>query len=675
MQNLFQELVDLLSVDDRLVSEGKLMKNKVVELALNLDPLLLKHLLKSESLKKHFFGDIDGVLIFDKIKFQKFVSNKKFLPDSFTAFKNKVGLDIDDRYFSDTNEVVLAWPYKDCILEGGQDKEDAIRKEVFWNETLAPDQIDRLMSPKALCNFRKNATDKLDANSIDFSKSNFLVKGNNLLVLNTLLREFSEEVKLIYIDPPYNTDNDSFLYNDSFNHSTWLTFMKNRLSVARKFLMKDGVIFVQCDDNEQAYLKVLMDEEFGADNFLNTVSVNMKNTSGASGGGEDKRLKKNIEYIHIYTKERSAFSKFNEVFDEENLFDVIDSMRDEGKSWKYTRALISTGEREFLKSVVDGSGEEIKIFIHKNVEIKTIKELMREDGIDEKTCYVKYYDSIFRDTNAQSSIRTRVMEATNGLGDFFSIEYVPRSGKSKGKQTSLFYKGNNCDLLAWLKDTCIKKGEQLIKLEKLGTYWDFVGETKNLTKEGGVEFLSGKKPEKLIQRIIELCTDEGDLVLDYHLGSGTTAAVAHKTNRRYIGVEQLDYGNDDSTVRLRNVINGDQSGISKSVNWTGGGEFIYCELAKANQVFVDAIDAAKSSEELLAIWNTMQERAFLSYRVDLKAFGESSGEFVELGFADQKRFLIETLDKNMLYVPLSEIDDTTYEISEQDKTLNKKFFG
>lgn len=675
MQNLYQELVELLSVDDRLVSEGKLMKNKVVELALNLDGSLLKHILKNESLKNHFFSDIEGVLVFDKIKFQKFVSNKKFLPDSFTAFKNKIGLATDDEYLNDSSDVVLAWPYKDCVLEGGQDKEDSIRNETFWNEVLAPDQIDRLLAPKALVNFKKNATDKIDANDIDFSKQNILVKGNNLLVLNTLVRNFYEEVKLIYIDPPYNTDNDSFLYNDSFNHSTWLTFMKNRLSVARKFLKRDGVIFVQCDDNEQAYLKVLMDEEFGSENFLNTVSINMKNTSGASGGGEDKKLKKNIEYIHIYTKERSAFSKFNEVFDEENLFDVVESMRDEGKSWKYTRALISAGDREFLKSVLDGSGEEIKIFIHKNVVIKTIKELMKEDGIDEKACYVKYYDSIFRDTNAQSSIRTRVMEATNGHGDFFSIEYVPRSGKSKGKQTSLFYKGNNCDLLAWLKDTCIKKGDQLIKLEKLGTYWDFVGETKNLTKEGGVEFLSGKKPEKLIQRIIELCTDEGDLVLDYHLGSGTTAAVAHKTNRRYIGIEQLDYGNDDSIVRLKNVINGDQSGISKSVNWNGGGEFIYCEIAKANQEVVDAILAAKNSKELLEIWNNMQEKAFLSYRVNPKAFDQSKSEFADLILDDQKKFLIETLDKNMLYVPLSEIEDKTYGISDADKKLNKLFFG
>jgi len=520
---------------------------------------------------------------------------------------------------------------------------------------------------------------KVDGNgdqAIDsiLGNENLIIRGNNLLALQTIHLTHAGKVKLIYIDPPYNTDSDSFKYNDSFNHSTWLTFMKNRLSSAKDFLRPDGVIFVQCDDNEQAYLKVLMDEVFGFDNFLNTVSVNMKNTSGASGGGEDKKLKKNIEYMHVYTKDRFSFVKFNDVYEEENLFDVIDSMRNEGKSWKYTRVLRSVGDREFLKTITDGSGEDIKIYAHKNVIIKTIKELMKEDGIDEQSCYIKYYDSIFRDTNAQSSIRTRVMDATNGLGDFFSIEYTPRSGKSKGQLTTLYYKGNNCDLIAWLRDTCLKQGNKLIKLEKLGTYWDFVGETKNLTKEGCVEFLSGKKPEKLLQRIIELCTDENDIVMDYHLGSGTTAAAAHKLNRRYIGIEQLDYGNNDSIVRLKNVINGDQSGLSKSVNWQGGGSFVYCELAKANQVFVEKIQKTETYEELLAIWNTLQVKAFLSYRVNPKVFNESMSNFAELSTEDQKRFLIDVLDKNLLYVPLSEIDDETYAISDADKQLNRQFF-
>lgn len=243
-QNLYIELIELLSGDDRLVSEGKLMKNKVIELALNLDSSLLKHLLKNESLKKHFFSEIDDVLIFDKIKFQKFVSNKKFLPDSFTAFKNKIGLISEDQFITDKNEVVLAWPYKDCILEGGQDREDATREEIFWNEVLAPDQIDRLLSPKTLTGFKKfDITGEHDIARLD-GNENLLIKGNNLLVLETLLVNYRESIDLIYIDPPFNTENDSFRYNDKFSRSTWLCFMKTRLEIAKKLLKPSGTIWV-----------------------------------------------------------------------------------------------------------------------------------------------------------------------------------------------------------------------------------------------------------------------------------------------------------------------------------------------------------------------------------------------------------------------------------------------
>jgi adenine-specific DNA-methyltransferase len=296
MQNLYKEFNELLSVDDRLVSEGKLMKNKVVELALNLDPLLLKHLLRSESLKKHFFGEVEGVLIFDKIKFQKFVSNKKFLPDSFTAFKNKIGFSLNDELLSESNEVVLAWPYKDCVLEGGQEKDDTTRKEVFWNETLAPDQIDRLLSPKVFTNLKKIGKDGEsypDDLSVD---TNLLIKGNNLLALHSL-KPFRGMVKLICIDPPYNKGGNDFNYNDSFNHSTWLTFMKNRLEVAKTLLHKNGTIFIFCDDDEHAYLKVLCDEVMGRESFIATVVWKHSDNSN----NDAKKFSSDHNYILVYS--------------------------------------------------------------------------------------------------------------------------------------------------------------------------------------------------------------------------------------------------------------------------------------------------------------------------------------------------------------------------------------
>jgi adenine-specific DNA-methyltransferase len=260
MQNLLDELKDLLQQDERLVVEGKLLKNKIIELGLQLDPSLIKMLLSNPSIKKHFFQDVEGILVFDKIKFQKFVSNKAFLPDSYTSFKNKIGLTIDDEYLAESKEVVLAWPYKDCVLEGGQTKEDAKRDEIFWNEILAPDEIDRLLDPKVLTNFKKYDKDGEHPVTDISLQDNFIIKGNNLLALHSLKKVYANKIKLIYIDPVYNREDDkSTFYNDNFNHSTWLTFMKNRLEIAYNLLKPDGILFISIDDNEQAYLKVLCD--------------------------------------------------------------------------------------------------------------------------------------------------------------------------------------------------------------------------------------------------------------------------------------------------------------------------------------------------------------------------------------------------------------------------------
>jgi adenine-specific DNA-methyltransferase len=414
---------------------------------------------------------------------------------------------------------------------------------------------------------------------------NRLIYGDNLLALKALEQEFAGKVKCIYIDPPYNTDQAlNKLYDDGVEHSIWLSLIRERLELLRKLLTRDGVIFFQIDDEEMAYAKVLMDEVFGRSNFLNQVSVKMKQTAGASGGGEDKRLKKNIEYIILYARDKDGnggFEKFNEVYDEEDLFQVIDDMRAEGKSWKYTRVMLSLGKRQFLKTVEDGSGLPINIYQHKDVVIAPISEIAKKENLTERECYVRYFDRIFRDTNAQSSIRTRVMDAVAGTGDFFSIDYVPRSGRSKGKTVTLYYKGNNCDLIAWLRDVAVKKGDRLIKLEKAGTFWDGFP-LNNLTKEGGVLFPQGKKPEALIKKVLDLATEEGDWVLDSFAGSGTTAAVAHKTGRRWITIELRDHCHTHIIPRLIRVIDGhDTAGITASTSWKGGGGFRYYRLASS----------------------------------------------------------------------------------------------
>jgi len=239
MKNIFEKLADLLKEDKRLVSsDNELLKNKSQELANKNDAELIKRLLSDKDIKQHFFFEVEKTLIFDKEKFIRFLSNKQFLPDSYTAFKNKIGLTFDNEYLSENKDIVLVWPYKDCILEGGMTKEDQKRDEVFYNEILAPDDINRLLDPKVFTNFKKidkNGEHKLDHFKRDENgviKDNLIIKGNNLLALTSLKKEFSGKVKLIYIDPPYNTGNDGFSYNDSFSHSSWLVFMKN-MSIPR----------------------------------------------------------------------------------------------------------------------------------------------------------------------------------------------------------------------------------------------------------------------------------------------------------------------------------------------------------------------------------------------------------------------------------------------------------
>lgn len=304
MQNLFDDLEKLLATNEGLIDgRGKLIKNVVIDRATRLDPEFLKTLLSSETIRAHFFTDVEGTLVFDKVKFAEFVSNKAFLPDSYTAFRNRIGLtDGQGRYLRDSRDVVLAWPYKDCVLEGGMTKEDAKRDELFWNTVLAPDDITRLFEPKALTGFERwdadaVAADKPKPVGAIGADDNLLIKGNNLLALHSLKARYAGQVKLIYIDPPYNTGGDGFRYNDRFNHSAWLTFMRNRLEVAKELLRSGhGVLAVSIDHNEAFHLKVLCDEIFGRENFLTAVSVQ----NNSKGRVMDKNFSTSNEFCLFY---------------------------------------------------------------------------------------------------------------------------------------------------------------------------------------------------------------------------------------------------------------------------------------------------------------------------------------------------------------------------------------
>lgn len=417
----------------------------------------------------------------------------------------------------------------------------------------------------------------------DPRSENMLIHGDNLIALQALQQDFAGRIKCIYIDPPYNTGSAFEYYDDCLEHSIWLNLMRRRLILLRELLSDDGTIWIHIDDEEQAYLKVVCDEVFGRGNFVNMISVNMKNIAGVSGGGEDKRLKKNCEYILIYTKDYTLLPLFNGPYTYTEISELVQQYEEEGKSWKYTTVLLDPGEKVYIGSTVDGDGNEIKVYLRKNPSMMSVRQVAARDGITEKEVYQKYGISIFQTTNAQSSIRTRVMEyrAEQGITeDLISIEYIPRTGKNRGVVYEQFYKGDKCRLFVWLRDTSEVIDGELYKKDLQGTYWDMNAWMKNLTKEGSVEFGNGKKPEQLIRQIFEMTTSPGDWVLDSFLGSGTTAAVATKMGRKWIGIELGDHAYTHCKVRLDRVVDGtDSGGITKPVDWHGGGGYHFYELA------------------------------------------------------------------------------------------------
>jgi len=667
MQNLLNDLKDTLKKDERVFVDGKILKNKLTELALKFDDQLIEFLLSNKDIKGKFFIDKkikqDHIFLFNKDEFVKFINNKEFLPDSFTTFKNFIGLQQNDEYLKDTGDVVLVWPYKDCVLEGGQEQEDDKRDEIFYNETLAPDEISRLFDKKVLSNFRKfdGKNIKEGHKTFEISDSdNFIIKGNNLLVLQSIKEKFRNKVKLIYIDPPYNTGGDSFKYNDKFNHSTWLTFIKNRLDVAKDLMSQDGLIFIQIDDREEAYLKVLCDDPqlFGRDNFIATITVKSKTPSGV---GQESFIFDVTERILVYAKDINSIEKkglkiFDEMVDEnsrtaDNYNLIIDSYGTESSSFE-------------LKT---GKGKPIKV-----VALKNFKYNRQPRKNISGSWYYNNFEKIFRLSPANGGLMKKITPKLPAGACF--IEYVPEKGKYANQKMRIYFIDK--EMVVMLSESSVKneKGE-VEKMVNMHNNWTDESLWQGIASEGGVVLKNGKKPERLLKRIIELSTKNNDLVLDFFAGSGTTCAVAHKMKRRYIGIEQMDYIHDLPEARLKNVIQGDKTGISKdkNVNWTQGGSFVYAEIKEWNEKYISDIQKADSSQKLLNIYDIMKNEAFFRYDVDHKKFDRN--EFKKLSIKEQKDILINCLDKNHLYVNYSEINDKIYKISEDDKLTNKKFYG
>lgn len=622
MQNLYDELVRLLEKDGRFVAGGKPLRNKIVEAALQLDPALLRLLLSAEGLKRCFFQEVDGILVFDKLRFQTFVSNKAFLPDSYTAFKNKIGLTVNQRYTSEGDEVVLAWPYKDGLLEGSQTTETEKRKERFWNQTLAPEEIDRLLAPKVFTNF-VTYEDGSEKKALTGGFQNIVIKGNNLLTLHSLNQFLHGKVKLIYIDPPYNTGEDSFGYNDSFKHSSWLTYMKNRLDIAAELLAENGSIWINIDDEECHYLKVLCDEIFGRENFVRNIVWQKK----YAASNDAKGIAAMHDHILVYQKSAQFSRNLLPRTGKQNDLYKYDDGDGKGK-WRTDNLLVRSFSEAYVFPITNpNTGESFwpRAGSCWRAGPETLTKWLGENRI-----------FFGKDGKGAPQLKRYLTEVQNGV--------VPTSW--------------------WTFDDAGHNDEAKKEVQKLGL----------INPETEIYFAT-PKPERLLQKIIRIATNEGDLVLDFFAGSGTTGAVALKLNRKFILCEQLSYAKDLTYERLKKVAQGEDRNGVEAASRTGSERVSYCELFPKNAALLEQVLQTTSDSGLVAIYQQLAHHPGIQYQIDTDKWVRAVSEFAHLPFAQKKEMLLLAFDKNELYLALDEIDDADYGLSPAEKSLNQQIYG
>ncbi|GAA6960863.1 site-specific DNA-methyltransferase [Helicobacter pylori] len=551
-------------------------KERLETLILQNDEKLLTFMLEDKNAndyKNAFFKTIANSLVFNQKALSECLT--KELENSFTRFENKIGLYSQGRPIKSSESVVLNFPFKDNVLLGNAKDNSTKTKECFYHEILHKKEIDTLLKKKALCRFEMHGEGDLES-ALKDKNTNYLIKGNNLIALHSLKKKFAKQVKCIYIDPPYNTGNDSFNYNDNFNHSSWLVFMKNRLEVAREFLSDDGSIYINLDYNEVHYCKVLMDEIFKRENFRSEIIWRMGFLSGYKTAA--KKYIRNHDTILFYSKSDNYL--FNKTYIE---------------------------NKDFLQ------------LLTKNEVQNAFKKFsFPQEKVDDFLTFINH----------------------ENRGEKYPLEDTWNSNK--------WDKLNSIAI-----DSSVSRVDETIAIDD--------------------ENFKGQKPESLIQRILEVSTNENDLVLDFFAGSGTTCAVAHKMKRRYIGIEQMDYIETITKERLKKVIEGEQGGISKKCDFKGGGSFVYAELKGVNLEVKKQILNAKNASECLKIFNTLNER-FLK-RADCKIDEIHSEEFQNLDLNEQKRICCALLDSNEDYLNLGDIDEDAWGIDGITKKYNEIFYS
>ncbi|MGY0242691.1 DNA methyltransferase, partial [Limosilactobacillus fermentum] len=622
--------------DTKYITEsGALKRSTVINDLDKYDRDLMTALLSNQLIHDEYTEKIADTEVFKLSQFVNMFEYKGFWEDNFTKYANRIGLTSDNKFISDSSDVVLDFPYKDTVLKAGMSKEDVDPEvgadEAFLNETLAHSEISELFEPKILVNAKRYDKDgEHDATSFD-DQDNLIIKGNNLIALHTIERQYAGKIKLIYLDPPYYFDqtkpSDSFLYNSNFKLSAWLTFMKNRLEVCKNLLCEQGVIVVSIGEDGQAYLKLLMDNVFGHSNFVETFL--WKNTDNADS--ISKKSRSGIEYLHAYEINKDL-------------------------SVKWIGKNSENGDVPLLNN---GNGITTKVFPAKSIKFNI------NDGIYPKGKYPSLdllNDLTVKDSVNQNEITLRgrfkwgqdTINKELQNGTYFIV---------KTKNFSIRFQRKNASSMApekWVDQ------RYLSKIFGIGTNEDATKHMKQLNLN-----FSNPKPESLLAFLIRAVTHEGDIVLDFFMGSATTQAVAMKMQRRFIGIDQMDYINTISVPRLKKVIDGEQGGISKEANWQGGGSFVYAELMEKNQRFLHDIQKSTNADELNEVYQRMKLGADLDFRVDLEKY-ENISERKGLSFDGQKKLLIKMLDKNQLYYNEANIDDADVRdlVSDSDYRFN-----
>ncbi|MGO3634734.1 MAG: DNA methyltransferase [Pseudolactococcus laudensis] len=596
------------------------------------DEKLLKKLLSIDFIREHYLVELAGEKIFKVELLEEAVLYSDYWDTSYTKYENRVGLTSGGKFLADNEDVVLDFPFKDGVLTAAMTKEDNEDgyDDAFLNEVIEKDEIDRLFDKKVFVNAKKYDEDGSHEVTEFSTQDNLIIKGNNLFALHSLKERYAGKVKLIYLDVPYffkkKISEDSFKYNSNFHLSSWLTFLKNRLEIAKELLSEKGSIWINISEDGMHYLKLLADSIFTKEKFVGTIPRKTRN------GKSDVpfNLSQDFDWLLVYTNGSDSDEIIGRKVERKYLTTEDFPSRPWRKADMTSQRTIQERPNSNFTMVNPKTGKEYPVNPKRSWAVA-------------KDTFQEWYDN-------------------GGIG--FPDDYDFMSGEKPFRRV---FKD---------EDDAEDKKASAVYSDFLLKLYD--GKTTNSLGNDQIDELFGRddfdyaKPEELLMEIIKITTAENDLVLDFFMGSATTQAVALKMNRRFIGIEQMDYINTVSVPRLQKVIAGEQGGISKDVNWQGGGSFVYAELMLKNMGYLQDIIHSSDLTELKMVYDRMKSNddVDVSFRADLTKIDFSEG------FEANKRLLVKLLDKNGLYYNYSEIDDANVSdiIADTDYQFNHAFY-